>query len=158
MQTVVVDGRDAGIYAQMAHFVKGHPKCGHIHGHSVSLSVEITGEIGPDGFVVDFSEVKKMLKDILERIDHHGIVVAREDLEVFPDRRAAISFRGDELISLPASEVCELDVPATTAEAMAKWALGSLRASLWGGDLTRIELTYWETKSTGGVAVWERPQ
>ncbi len=52
-----------------AHYIPGHWKCGKTHGHNFKVEVEIEGEI-KDGMVMDFYDLKKILKEILEKYDH----------------------------------------------------------------------------------------
>ena len=64
-----------------AHFIPGHPKCGKDkkrgpgHGHTFQTEVAIEGRVGKNGMVVDFGEVKKVLR----QFDHCFInYVAKE--------------------------------------------------------------------------------
>ncbi|MCS7118789.1 MAG: 6-carboxytetrahydropterin synthase QueD [Archaeoglobaceae archaeon] len=52
-----------------AHSIPGHKKCGKVHGHNFEVSVEVEGELR-NGMVMDFFDLKKLLKEILERFDH----------------------------------------------------------------------------------------
>jgi len=52
-----------------AHAIPGHKKCGKIHGHNFDVSVEVEGEL-KNGMVIDFFELKSILKEILEKFDH----------------------------------------------------------------------------------------
>lgn len=57
-----------------AHQLKGHPKCGKLHGHNYTFEVEIEADILDEkyGFVVDFGDISKLIKD---RYDHTGRVI-----------------------------------------------------------------------------------
>lgn len=45
---------------ESAHQLKGHPKCGKLHGHSYKYEVWITGSLtGKHNFIIDFYEIKK---------------------------------------------------------------------------------------------------
>ncbi len=63
-----------------AHFLEGYTgKCRNIHGHRWRVVVEIKGEeLKGDpqerGMLMDFSEFKKELKQICDRLDHRLIV------------------------------------------------------------------------------------
>ena len=51
----------------------GHP-CKRLHGHNYIVELQVRGEIAPkDGFCnnLDFKEVDKHMKPILEKLDHH---------------------------------------------------------------------------------------
>ncbi|HBO24766.1 MULTISPECIES: 6-carboxytetrahydropterin synthase QueD [unclassified Providencia] len=56
---------------KLPHVPEGH-KCGRLHGHSFMVRLEITGEVDAySGWIIDFSDVKKVFKPILEQLDHH---------------------------------------------------------------------------------------
>ena len=56
---------------KLPHVPDGH-KCGRLHGHSFMVRLEITGEVDAhSGWIIDFSDVKKVFKPILEQLDHH---------------------------------------------------------------------------------------
>ncbi|EPE37618.1 6-carboxy-5,6,7,8-tetrahydropterin synthase [Candidatus Photodesmus katoptron] len=49
---------------------KGH-KCGRLHGHSFLVRLYIQGNIDPNtGWLVDFSDIKKLFNPIYEQLDH----------------------------------------------------------------------------------------
>ena len=51
-----------------------HGKCEKLHGHTYRLQVTIKGEPDEEGMVVDFVELKKMIKEkILDKLDHSYI-------------------------------------------------------------------------------------
>lgn len=45
-------------------------KCANIHGHTWHLIVEISGEINEHGFVMDFTELKRYVNEIIDIYDH----------------------------------------------------------------------------------------
>jgi 6-pyruvoyltetrahydropterin/6-carboxytetrahydropterin synthase len=159
---IEIDGRGT-MNAAMAHFVSGHPKCGTLHGHNVSLSVRVEVErLDPMGFVIDFSALKKAMKDVLESIDHQGVLAAEKDVhpykEIFGHQYLEV-VNGEKHLFLPASEVHALDVPATTAEALSEWASDWIWALIPTKDKERIErmdVTFWETPNTGATHTTRR--
>lgn len=49
----------------------GH-KCGRLHGHSFRITLIVRGELGADsGWVIDYSDMKKVAAPVLDRLDHH---------------------------------------------------------------------------------------
>ncbi len=44
--------------------------CKNIHGHSYKLNVEITGGLDKNGMVIDFFDLNKIVKPIIEKYDH----------------------------------------------------------------------------------------
>ena len=53
-------------------------KCSHIHGHNYVFEVSLSGKAGPLGMVIDFKDLKKVLREILEPFDH-ALVLHEED-------------------------------------------------------------------------------
>lgn len=55
-----------------AHRLPSHPgKCSRVHGHTYRVEVVLEGEVGPDGMVMDFFDVKGILNDSLKDMDHY---------------------------------------------------------------------------------------
>ena len=57
-------------YIDSSHLLPGHPKCGVLHGHTYRVDVEVEGEQGADGMVVDFAVVREKAEAFLEPLDH----------------------------------------------------------------------------------------
>jgi 6-pyruvoyltetrahydropterin/6-carboxytetrahydropterin synthase len=59
-------------YFSSAHQLRGYMgKCENIHGHNWKVRLHVTGEkLDSIGMLVDFTELKKMLKEITSYLDH----------------------------------------------------------------------------------------
>lgn len=93
-------------------------KCRELHGHNLTIEVEVTGKVHPvdgssdEGLVVDFAELKRVFKERVEgKLDHHFI---------------------NETI----------DVPVTSSEMLAVWIYEQLAEVL---PVNRVRV--WETGS-----------
>jgi len=66
-----------------AHFLRGYKgKCESLHGHNWKVEVVVSGsKLDSLGMVIDFSDLKKLTKAVLEELDHHNI----NDLEYFKE-------------------------------------------------------------------------
>lgn len=54
-------------------FPEGH-KCRRLHGHSFQIEVIVRGEIDENtGILLDFNELKAVVKPIIDALDHHCI-------------------------------------------------------------------------------------
>jgi len=55
-----------------AHFLRGYRgKCENVHGHNYKVEVTLAGErLDALGLLVDFLEIKRLLRAALERLDH----------------------------------------------------------------------------------------
>jgi 6-pyruvoyltetrahydropterin/6-carboxytetrahydropterin synthase len=56
---------------EMGHRLPQHTRgCQNIHGHSYRLIVEIEGEPSPNGMVADYTDLKQIVKPMIDAIDH----------------------------------------------------------------------------------------
>ena len=57
---------------EAAHQLPWHEgKCRHLHGHSYRLEVTVEGPVGDHGIVVDFADIKAVVKrDVIAAYDH----------------------------------------------------------------------------------------
>lgn len=95
-------------------------KCSRFHGHTYRLSVSVTGEIKPDGMIINFTELKRIIKEkILSRYDHSCL----NDLE--------------EYAEMP-----------PTAEAMSVFIFNTLSEHLTPYGVTLTEITLYETPTS----------
>ena len=55
-----------------AHFLKNYKgACENLHGHNWKVELEVKGsKLDQTGLLIDFKELKKILKEILEELDH----------------------------------------------------------------------------------------
>ena len=67
---------------EMGHRLPEHfGKCKNIHGHSYKMIIELEGEVGESGMVMDYYDVKKILGLVIEKLDH-AFMVCKEDKEI----------------------------------------------------------------------------
>jgi 6-pyruvoyltetrahydropterin/6-carboxytetrahydropterin synthase len=57
-------------YIDSAHFLPGHGTCGVMHGHTYRVELIVEGEKKGAGMVIDFYDLKKILKKVLSEYDH----------------------------------------------------------------------------------------
>ncbi len=56
---------------ESSHCLKGHPKCGYMHGHTYKITVEVEGPIDPiTGIVFDLNLLSLAVKEVIEAYDH----------------------------------------------------------------------------------------
>jgi 6-pyruvoyltetrahydropterin/6-carboxytetrahydropterin synthase len=58
-------------HVDCAHFLPGHPKCGTLHGHTYKVEVTVEGK-PKDGMIIDFSDLKTSVRDVLAHYDHRS--------------------------------------------------------------------------------------
>ena len=111
-------------------FAAGHSlrnykgKCENVHGHNYKVDVTFRGEkLDATGLLVDFVEVKRLMKQVVEYLDHRYI-----------------------------NELKPFDEINPSAENMAKFFYDEIAAGLKEGDGAKIgEVKVWETDITAAV-------
>ena len=58
-----------------AHFLKDyHGKCERLHGHTYRMRVTVEGDVKPNGLVMDFAEIKRIVNEkVVDKWDHNNI-------------------------------------------------------------------------------------
>ncbi len=60
---------------EMGHRLPEHfGQCKNRHGHSYKMLVEFEGELDENGMVIDYYDVEKIVKPIIEKLDHAFLV------------------------------------------------------------------------------------
>lgn len=110
-------------------FAAGHAlrnykgKCENVHGHNYRVRVTVEGEnLNSAGLLVDFSEVKSVIRNFVERLDHQFL----NDLKPF-----------DEL--------------NPSAENLAKYVHDGLDKQLDNEDIRLQAVTVWETDTSSAT-------
>ena len=111
-----------------AHFLKEHYKCSRLHGHNYYVSVEISDKLDDNYFVVDFMELSKKLKSIVETMDHYILIpTGSEDIKINEVQDSVEILTPTKRYVFPRSDVCFLPLPATTSELLAKYIHDKLK-------------------------------
>src|SRR5579885_3747060 len=98
MRKVKIEGGNLNFSA--AHFITYGGKCERLHGHNYGVLVEIEGELGADKLVFDFTILKRLTREICQRLDHHFLLPLRNahlDLVASPEEWE-IRFHGKHYI------------------------------------------------------------
>jgi len=136
-----IDGWSSGIRFSACHLIPGHEKCGRLHGHSYAVHIRIIGRPNDDNIIADFGEVKKVLREVCDELDHKMLVPTKNP-------RLKITKKGDNIIivhgkknySFPQEDVLELDIPSATAEGLARYILDRISPRLKRPNIKEIEV------------------
>ena len=69
-KTLILRGQDCGFTWSASHLLPGHFKCSRMHGHNYVLDLEIESENLEHGMIIDFVEIKKKIRELVEVYDH----------------------------------------------------------------------------------------
>lgn len=132
-----------------------------LHGHNYQVGVRVEGTLAPTGYVIDFGLIKKITKEIVDRIDERTIVPEQSDclrIDRPSPERVRIRYESDEFI-IPASDVAMLPIVHSSAEELARYIWGELVSALRSrgaiGDSAAIEVSVAE--GPGQCAIYSHP-
>ncbi|MEM6334297.1 MAG: 6-carboxytetrahydropterin synthase QueD [Planctomycetota bacterium] len=114
MRTVLTKTLEFDAAHRLLTFPEGH-KCRGLHGHSFKVDIVLEGEVDPaKGYLVDFGEIKRAAKPLIDRLDHHYLNDI-EGLEV-PTAENLAKWFYDRLIGdLPMLKLVRVHETATSA-------------------------------------------
>ncbi len=138
--SVEIDGHGAGIHFSAAHFLVDVDKCERVHGHNYIVSARVRGVPDASGMVIDFTVVKRVLREIADSMDHHVLVPGDGVLTVdVVDDEVRMEHDGRRYV-LPARDVVVLDVPAITAENLAVSILRRVMSEITADNIESIAI------------------
>ena len=130
-----------------------------LHGHNYRVSVRVTGGLGAGGLVIDFLQLKPIVKELCDAIDHRVLLPADSEYLAVGQHDGQIEVTvGDDRLSLPAGDVVVLPIENTSAEHLARYLCGRLVDELGvrcpDAQIDEIELEVQET--SGQSAIYHR--
>ena len=132
-----------------AHFVQTAAEdspCRRLHGHTWKVIVEIEGQTQPDGMVVDFRDVKTLIK----QLDHKTLLPGEgEDEDVYLQELGnnyMITVGGTKLYSIPTEDCKILPIAVVTAENLAEYFLKIMIEEMFVGN--EITVQVWESENS----------
>lgn len=140
-----------------AHFISFGGKCERLHGHNYAVAVELEGGLTEDRYVLDFIELKRIVRDICDALDHHFLLPERSEcLEIEElDGEWQVRFE-DRRYVFPAKDVLSLPLDNITAERLAEYICGQLIEKLEDHDVVDLSLvTIGVEESPGQTAFYQ---
>jgi len=128
-----------------------------LHGHNYHVEVEIQGDLTDRGIVIDFIQVKPVIRELCDELDEHWIVpgehpelrIARRD-----DGHTEVVYRDARYLA-PSDEVIVMPFNNTSAENFAAWIGRELerriRERFGATQVRRLRVAVSETPGQRGV-------
>ena len=143
-----------------AHFItfKGH-QCEALHGHNYRVGVVAEGTVDEEClFVLDFSVIKKMVRKLVDEIDHRVLLPIQNPKLGFSeaDGMLSVAYFGKPTYVFPKSDCALLPLPNTTAEMLAEYLSGLLREELRKGGVHNLSLIEIEVEESPGQSATHR--
>ncbi|MEM0334440.1 MAG: 6-pyruvoyl tetrahydropterin synthase family protein, partial [Thermoplasmata archaeon] len=71
---IEIDGWKFNLRFSASHFIPFHGKCSRLHGHDYGIKLVLEGDLDENYMLMDFIELKKAIREIIEKIDHHVLL------------------------------------------------------------------------------------
>lgn len=125
-----------------------------LHGHNYIVRCRVEGALTSDHWVIDFSVLKRLVREACERLDHRFLLQRDSTLLEIEEQADAWLVRfGAREYRFPAADVAVLPIENSTAELLAQWLCETVVAALAaeGADhLTRIAVEVEEMPGQSG--------
>lgn len=140
-----------GIRFAAAHMATFGGTCEPLHGHSYQVEAEVQGALSEDSWVLDFQQLKALLRRDCADLDHKFILQSESrELEIIRGEGAwMLATPQGRRYQFPMEDVVALPIDNSTAERLAEW----LCRRLW----THLEKSGHPLLLSATVDVWEGP-
>jgi len=133
-----------------------------LHGHNYRVRIEIEARLTQHGLVLDFKQVKPVVRELVDELDEHWLVPG-EHPELRHTRRedgvTEVVYR-DLRYSAPSGDVIVLPINNTSSENLAAWVgrelSRRLRTRFADVEIGRLRVSVEETTGQSGVYTFER--
>lgn len=147
-----IDGWRLRLTFSAAHVMIGHRRCGRLHGHDYAISVTLDGEPGDDGVIMDFGDLKDIVRGIAKELDHKFLVAKKHKDVIVEGKKVTIRSGKSEYV-VPVADCAMLDIEQTSAEEIASWVGTRLKAKLAGrSNITKLHV---KVEEGMGQSVWQ---
>ena len=117
-----------------AHFITlPGDRCEPLHGHNYRARIALEGGLEPEAhYVFDFSELKQMMKRLIDEIDHKVLLPLGNASLAIEERgdRVAVAHDGVPRYEFPRRECALLPIPNTTVEMLSQYLADRARTEL----------------------------
>jgi len=131
-----------------------------LHGHNYKVFLELQTELDPHGLVVNFKEIKPLMRKICDELDEHMLIPGKHPVltaERRADGNTEIRYK-ERRYSVPSEEVLVLPIGNTSAENLAAWfgrTLVERMRQLWP-HLVVKRLSIGVEETPGQRGIWTR--
>jgi 6-pyruvoyltetrahydropterin/6-carboxytetrahydropterin synthase len=128
-----------------------------LHGHNYRMSVDVEGDLGSQGYVLDFGVVKDIARRLCKGLNEKMLIPAQSDcLEITErDGQCVVRYEDDEF-SFPLKDVVLLPIIHSSAEELARYLVGELRQALRAEGIHKLRAIEVGVEETTGQAAYYR--
>lgn len=141
------------------HFITYNGQCETLHGHNYRASVAVEGDVDENAYVIDFSDLKKIVKEIVAEMDHKMLLPDRNPkLEITTGEDSVTVVYRHRKFVFPREDVVFLPIPNTTAEMIAQYIAGKVKEALADYRGTRLRAIAVEVEESFGQSAGYREE
>lgn len=149
----VAVSKDNLVFAS-AHFITfpGH-RCETLHGHNYRTQVVVEGGLDPEAhYVVDFAELKQLMRRLTDEIDHKVLLpLENPKLQIREEGdTVTVAVQGKPRYVFPRTDCALLPVPNTTVEMLAQYLAGRVARELGASGTHHLKAIEVEIEETFG--------
>jgi 6-pyruvoyl tetrahydropterin synthase/QueD family protein len=142
-----------------AHFIAYPGFRERLHGHNYRMSIEVAGDLGPHGYVVDFGIVKKIARRLCEHLDEKFLIPAQSECLAVTQAGDSVLLRYEQdEFRLPQSDVLLLPIVHSSAEELARYLVGEMRRELMAEGVARVTAIEIGVEESFGQAAYFRQE
>lgn len=142
-----------------AHFIayKGFREA--LHGHNYRVSVDVEGDLGEQGYVLDFGVVKQVARRVCKRLDEKTLIPAASDCVHVREEhgQVIVGYETDEF-RFPRADVVLVPIVHSSAEELARYLAGEIRRELYAEGVAGIGAIQIGVEETPGQAAYFREE
>ena len=102
-----------------------------LHGHNYKVYVEIRSGLDPHGLVLNFKQIKPLIRALVDELDEHFLVPGEHPVLQCEEHDGRVTVRyQDRTYEVPAEDVIVLPINNTSAENLAGWLGRELRGRI----------------------------
>jgi len=110
-----------------------------LHGHNYVVTARVEGDLTDDRWVIDFSALKRFVREACDYLDHHFLLQADSSQLDIEETDGGWTIRfGDREYRLPDADVIALPIENSTAELLAEWIAEQVIEELRSGGHANI--------------------
>ena len=126
-----------------------------LHGHNYAVTLEVSGTLTDDAWVIDFGLLKKLGREICDELDHKFLLQRESPVLEIDEGVTNWKVRfGDRGFVFPKGDVLALPIDNTTAERLAEYFVGRLTAAFAERGMSNLTEIAVGVEEAPGQAGW----
>lgn len=137
-----------------AHFVVGEKFEEPLHGHNYRILVNVYGTQGKDNMVINFHTIKRIMKPIVDTLDHYVLLPSKNKLLTIIEEGNQVIVKiphSEKEYEFPKSDVVMLPIENTTVEELSHYFVKMLAKNeeIKQENISQVTVTVYEYEGQG---------